>query len=200
MRFALVAVLVAACGGSTPQVRYYQLSSAAPAAASKAGDKILVVEALSSDTAYDDERIVYRNSPYKLDYYNYHRWVSTPGALVGGYLGQALARTGDFKAVLREQTPDASLVLGGRITALEEVDKDKTHWVGRIALELTLTDPRTNEVVWAQPYEEIEPLPMQNPEGLARAISTALDRIAKRAAPEIAERAAATKPVAAASK
>lgn len=198
MKLALI-VLLAACGGSTPQVRYYQLASTA-APAPKSGDKVLVVETLNSETAYDDERIVYRNSPYKLEYYNYHRWVSSPGALVGGYLGQALARTGDFKAVLREQTADASLVLGGRIVALEEVDQDKTHWIGRVALELTLTDPKTGEVIWAQPYEETEPLTMQNPEGLARAVSTALDRIAKKAAPEIAERAAATKPVAAASK
>jgi ABC-type uncharacterized transport system auxiliary subunit len=188
---AVVATICAACGGSTPQVRYYQLAAHDQPAAKPTGDKVLVVEALSSDGAYDDERIVYRNSPYRLDYYNYHRWVATPGVLVGGYLQQALGRSGDFKAVLREQTADASLVLGGRITALEEVDTDPKHWVGRISLELTLTDPKTGEVVWAQPFEETEPLPMQSPEGLARAISTALDRIAKRAAPEIVEHASA---------
>jgi ABC-type uncharacterized transport system auxiliary subunit len=194
MKLVYVTLLVAACGGSTPQVRYYQLSArdAASAPTGKpASDKVLVVEALASDGAYDDERIVYRNNPYRLDYYNYHRWVATPGVLVGGYLEQALGRTGDFKAVLREQTADASLVLGGRINAIEEVDRDPKHWVGRIALELTLTDPKTGEVVWAQPFEETEPLPVQNPEGLARAISTALDRIAKRAAPQIVEHATA---------
>ena len=109
--------------------------------------------------------------------------------LVGGYLEKALSRTGNFKAVLREQTADTSLVLGGRINAIEEVDRDPKHWVGRISLELTLTDPKTGDVVWAQPFEETEPLPVQNPEGLARAISIALDRIAQRAAPQIAEHA-----------
>jgi len=193
MRIALVAVLLVACGGSTPQVRYYQLAAhdTAKPPAKPASDKVLVVEALASDGAYDDERIVYRNTPYRLDYYNYHRWVATPGVLVGGYLEQALGRTGDFKAVLREQTADASLVLGGRINAIEEVDRDPKHWVGRIALELTLTDPKTGEVVWAQPFEETEPLAEQSPEGLAKAISTALDRIAKRAAPDIIEHASA---------
>ncbi|HET9989294.1 MAG TPA: ABC-type transport auxiliary lipoprotein family protein [Kofleriaceae bacterium] len=193
MRLVLVAIVVsvvgAACGGSTPQVRYYQLAGSTAPAAKPTGDKVLVVEALTSDGAYDDERIVYRNNPYRLDYYNYHRWVAAPGALVGGYLQQALGRTGDFKAVLREQTADTSLVLGGRITAIEEIDRDPKHWVGRIALELTLMDPMTGEIVWAQPFEETEPLPVQNPEGLARAISTALDRIAKRAAPAIVEHA-----------
>jgi len=190
MRFALAALIAAAaCGGSTPQVRYYQLATPPAQAAKSTGDKVLVVEALASDGAYDDERIVYRNNPYRLDYYNYHRWVATPGVLVGGYLEKALSRTGNFKAVLREQTADTSLVLGGRINAIEEVDRDPKHWVGRISLELTLTDPKTGDVVWAQPFEETEPLPVQNPEGLARAISIALDRIAQRAAPQIAEHA-----------
>lgn len=194
MRLVLAALIcAAACGGSTPQVRYYQLAAhdAAAPAPKSTSDKVLVVEALSSDGVYDDERIIYRNNPYRLDYYNYHRWVATPGVLVGGYLEQALGRTGDFKAVLREQTPEASLVLGGRVNAIEEVDKDPKHWVGRISIELTLTDPKTGDVLWAQPFEETEPLAVQNPEGLARAISTALDRIAKRAAPEIVEHASA---------
>jgi len=190
MRLVLAALIAAAaCGGSTPQVRYYQLATPPAQAAKSTGDKVLVVEALASDGAYDDERIVYRNNPYRLDYYNYHRWVATPGVLVGGYLEKALSRTGNFKAVLREQTADTSLVLGGRINAIEEVDRDPKHWVGRISLELTLTDPKTGDVVWAQPFEETEPLPVQNPEGLARAISIALDRIAQRAAPQIAEHA-----------
>lgn len=188
MRFALLLLLLAGgvgCGGSAPQVRYYQLAVSDPPSP-KTGSKVLVVEPLQSDAAYDDERIVYRNSPYRLDYYNYHRWTATPGTLVGGYLQQALGRTGDWKAVVREQTADASLVLGGRIVALEEVDQDKQHWVGRVALELTLTDPKTGNVVWTQPFEESEPLPQQSPEGLAKAISVALDRIAKKAAPQIA--------------
>jgi ABC-type uncharacterized transport system auxiliary subunit len=197
MRLAIIAVLLAACGGTAPQVRYYQLAVQTPATPGS-GDKVLVVEALSADAAYDDERIVYRHSPYQLDYYNYHRWSATPGALVGGYLEQALDRSGDFKAVVRDQSSDASLVLGGRLTALEEVDTDPKHWVGRIAIELTLTDPKTGEIVWTQRFEETEPLAQQNPEGLARAISTALQRIANQAAPIIAERA--NKPAAQAQK
>ena len=94
--------------------------------------------------------------------------------------------------MLREQTDRRAVVLGGRVVAIEEVDIDPKHsGSAAIALELTLTDPKTGKVVWAQQYEETEPLPAQNPEGLARAISTALDRIAKRAAPQIVEHATA---------
>lgn len=187
MKLALV-ILLAACGGAAPQIRYYQLAPVG-AATPATGDKVIVVEALASDAAYDDERIVYRNGPYRLDYYNYHRWSSPPGALVGNYLEKALARTGSFKAVVRDQTTDAAMIVGGHITAIEEVDTDPKHWLGRIAVELTLTDPKSGGIVWSQSFEETEPLVEQNPEGLARAISIALSRIATKAAPIIAERA-----------
>ena len=184
MRISLLLVIATACGGTVPPVRYYQLA-VTDHAEKPSGTQVLVVEPLSSDAAYDDERIVYRSSPYRLDYYHYHRWTATPGVLVSGYLQQALGRTGDWKAVVRDQTADASLVLGGRVVAFEEVDRDKHHWVGRVSLELTLTDPKTGAVVWSQTFDESEPLAVQNPEGLARALSVALGRIAKRTAPQI---------------
>jgi hypothetical protein len=79
------------------------------------------------------------------------------------------------------------------VIAIEEVDQSKTSWMGRIAVELTLTDTVTNKVLWSQRFEETEPLHEQTPEGLARALSAAMARIAKRALPEVAvtaERAA----------
>jgi hypothetical protein len=56
--------------------------------------------------------------------------------------------------------------------------------VGHIVLELTLSD-RSGRVLWSQQYEETEPLPAQSPEGLARALSAALERIARRAVPAV---------------
>jgi hypothetical protein len=79
------------------------------------------------------------------------------------------------------------VALGGRVIAFEEVDQSKTSWVGRIAVELTLTDTITNKVLWSQRFDETEPLPEQTPEGLARALSRAMARIARRALPAVAD-------------
>ena len=68
----------------------------------------------------------------------------------------------------------------------EKVDVDRKRWIGRVALELYLEDRRSGEVVWTRQLEQSEPLEVQSPEGLARALSRALDRIARRATPEIA--------------
>jgi hypothetical protein len=78
-------------------------------------------------------------------------------------------------------------VLGGRVVAIEEVDASRARWLGRIVVELTLTDAHTGAVLWTQQYEETEPLTKQSPEGLARAISIAMQRIVARATPAIAD-------------
>ena len=147
--FALSALsalaLCAACGGKSVQTRYYQLASPS---GSKPGDSdVLVVEPLTTDAGYDDERIVYRTTPFRVDYYQYHRWTSAPGVMVGNYLERALEGSGKFRAVVRERTPGAPVVLAGRVLAIEEVDRSKTEWLGRIALELVLTDARTGALL-----------------------------------------------------
>ncbi|MDQ3335823.1 MAG: PqiC family protein [Myxococcota bacterium] len=183
----LALLLLVACANKVPETRYYQLST--PAAKQAPAGTVLVVEQLTTDTAYDDERIVYRTNPYRLDYYQYHRWSAAPGVLIGNYLEQAFEKSGKFRSVVREANDSTVVSLGGRVVAIEEVDQSKTRWLGRIVLELSLTDTRTGELVWSEQFEETEVMPTQRPEGLAVALSTAMARIAKRAAPTIAEHA-----------
>ncbi|HEX5060438.1 MAG TPA: ABC-type transport auxiliary lipoprotein family protein [Kofleriaceae bacterium] len=183
-RAVLVLLVVAACSGKLPATRFYQLAEPAGKTWGSSG-VALVVEVLTTDSAYDDERIVYRVTPYRLDYYNYHRWSAAPGLLIANYLERAFEKSGHFGSVTREPNPAAPVTLGGRVIAIEEVDQTKTKWLGRIVLELTLTDSASGAVVWAEQFEETEPLPTQSPEGLARALSVALERIANRAVPAV---------------
>jgi ABC-type uncharacterized transport system auxiliary subunit len=188
MKRVLLALVLTACAGKVPETRFYQL--AAPKAAPSGNSGVsLVIESLDTESAYDDERIVYRLTPYRLDYYNYHRWSAPPGQLVGNFLEQSFEASGRFRAVTRETNGSAPVTLSGRVIAIEEVDKSKTEWVGHVVIELTLTDNATGDVIWSKQYEENEPLPEQKPEGLAMALSKALERIAARALPEVAEHA-----------
>lgn len=196
----LAGALLAACAGKLPATRFYQLAPS-PAAAGAAGGggsaagpgaprdgPVLSIEPLTVDDAYQDERIVYRTGPYRLDYYQYHRWSSAPGTQIADFLEQVLERSGRFRAVVREAADGADAVLGGRVIALEEVDESPTRWLGRVTLELTLRDVQTGAVLWTDRLTGTEPLPTQSPEGLARALSVAMDRIGRRVIPEIAAR------------
>lgn len=190
-RIAALLLVLAACGGTPPATRYYHL--AAPDVRKPGGDLVLVLEPLTTDAAYDDERIVYRTSPYRLDYYDYHRWSAAPGVLVGNYLEEALERGGHVRAVRRDLTTDADAILSGRIAAIEEVDVSKEKWEARIVIELQLSDVTSGETMWSGQYEEREPLLEQTPEGLAKALSAALERIVAEAGPEISAKAATAK-------
>lgn len=184
----VVVTAAAGCAGRTPPTRYYDL--AMPPIGAHAEGPVIVLEPLATDEGYDDERIVYRTGPYRLDYYDYHRWSAPPGVMVGNYLARGLERSGLFRGVVREVTRDAKVVLDGRVAAIEEVDVSKRAWVGHIVVELRLVDTETGDRLWADQFEESEPLLRQTPEGLAEAISTAMGRIVARAAPEISARLA----------
>jgi cholesterol transport system auxiliary component len=182
----LAALLVSACAGKVPETRFYQLA-APQAGSSRAGAGVtLAIEPLETHPAYDDERIVYRVTPYRLDYYNYHRWSATPGTIVADFLERSFDHSGRFRSITRE-TKSAPVTLGGRVIAIEEVDESKTKWIGRVAIELTLTNTATGTVVWTRRYDESEPLAKQSPEGLAEALTIAMNRIADQALVEIAD-------------
>ncbi|HEY1817091.1 MAG TPA: ABC-type transport auxiliary lipoprotein family protein [Kofleriaceae bacterium] len=186
-RIAMLVLVIAACGGSAPQTRYYQLAppvAKAPEPATSSTE--IAVEPLVADGAYGDQRMIYRSDPVRLDFYDYHRWSTAPGAMIAGFVEKALAESGQFSAVTREATATTAVVLGGRVTALEEVDVDPHHWVAHVAVELAARDASTGKLVWTRTFDEREPESAQTPEGLARAAGVALGRIVRSAAPDLA--------------
>jgi ABC-type uncharacterized transport system auxiliary subunit len=195
--FVLAAALsltasLAACGGPAPPVRYYQIAlpdgdGAGQIGQAGEGAPILAIERISADAAYDDPRIVYRESPYRLDYYNYHRWSSPPGLMVTDYLRIAYQQSGLFRSVVSGYSSDADAILAGRVMAIEEVNETATTWHARIRLELLLRDARTGELLWSQVVTEIEPLESREPEGTAQAVAAAMGRIVAVTGPLIAE-------------
>lgn len=199
-RAALALCALAACGGSTPVTRYYALAPAtapAPAAGSATAAPparpapTIAIEPLDADPPYDDDRIVYRADPYRVDYYEYHRWSASPGTMLADYLSRALERTGRFHAVLRDPSDAAPITLGGHLDAIEEIDASHDHWIGHISLDLTATDRASGVVVWSKHFDESEPLSAQSPEGLARALSKAMARVVAQVTPELARLAQA---------
>jgi ABC-type uncharacterized transport system auxiliary subunit len=188
---ACIALFLSACAGKTPETRFYQLATPGQTTATNSASVSLQIAQLDTDPAYDDERMVYRLTPYRLDYYNYHRWSSTPGTLIADFLERSFESSGRFRNVTRDVS-GAPVTLGGRVVAIEEVDKSKTSWVGRVVVELQLTDVATGTVLWTEQYEENEPVKQQTPEGLAAALSTALRRISDRALPIVADLALRT--------
>jgi ABC-type uncharacterized transport system auxiliary subunit len=194
VKLLALAACLAGCGGTMPATRYYQLAPAPQqTACTDDACPLLVVEPLEVERPYDDDRIVYRLDPYRVDYYSYHRWSAPPGTLVGDYLAEAFARSGRFRAIVRDGSAATAMTLGGRVIAIEEVDLSRERSVGRIVVELHAYDTTSSRLVWSGRFEETEPMPTRDPAGLARALSIAMLRIVRRAVPVVAEVAGGVK-------
>src|SRR5690606_14936877 len=70
-------LFVIGCGGAVPQTHFYTLV-VPPRAPAPATGHALSIDLLTADAAYDNDRIAYRKSPYRIDYYQYHRWSALP--------------------------------------------------------------------------------------------------------------------------
>lgn len=193
-RQILLAVLALALAGcaSGPDIQYYQLDidDTAMARADAPSDVVFSVEAMIGDSAYEDPRIVYRKSPYRLDYYHYHRWTAPPGVMVSDFLREAYEESGYFASVVAGFSPDAAVFLSGRIIAFEEVDVEKREWKARIKIHLFLREARNGQVIWSRTIEQETPVDELTPEGVAAAMSTAVTQIVADTAPEFAKIAA----------
>jgi len=185
----MIAAVVSLAGcGSSPDIRYYRLSweTAGVPRAEQSSGIVLAIDVLVGDAAYEDPRIVYRTSPYRLDYYYYHRWTSPPGVLVSDFLRAAYAETGYFKSVVSGFSPEAPIFLSGRVAAFEEVDVEPRKWLARVQLDLHLRSAETGDILWTRTITAEEPVGELTPEGLAEALSRAVGRIVAETAPEFA--------------
>jgi ABC-type uncharacterized transport system auxiliary subunit len=190
LAFPALLAIVTGCGAA-PRTNYYALALPPARHAAAPGRGVLSVDELAVAAAYDDQRIVYRPGPYRLDYYEYHQWSAAPSLAISDYVRDALEQSGRFERVTDQRGPDTTLVLRGRIAAFEEVDVSPSQWLGRVELELYLEEPKSGVVVWSRRFREERPLSTRHPSGLAQALSAALAQIVARAAPEISAAARA---------
>ena len=121
---AVWSVVGAGCSLTKPQpaVHHYALALQLPAPLSSMTKTSLVLRSLTARDPYDQERLVYRTSPYAFDLYNSHRWASSPAEQVTHWTRRYLQTTGLFSQVFPTTDSSADVVLGGVIRQFEEID------------------------------------------------------------------------------
>ncbi len=174
MAAALLLAIISGCSPFTSQqqIRYYTL--ALPQAAAPALDAPVVTGTFTADEPYATARLAFRTSPYRLDYYTYHRWAGDPRNLV-----RAAVRDYFERATSGSSTP---FEIEGNIRRIEEVD-DPAGWHGDLALDVKVA--RGGSVVLERAFRESEPAEARNPEAVAAALSRALKRVLDQVAGEL---------------
>lgn len=179
-------ICLGACAKDTA-VRHYQMVGQPITAASSPSPLTLGVDYFSSHAAYEDVRIVYRKTPYRLDYYDYHRWSAPPSVMVTDAMVEAFQESKQFKAVHLGFSSGVDLLLKGRLMALEEVDHSDSEWTARLVLDLHVLDPLSNEVIWSSVVRREQAISERTPEGVVIGLSEALKAIVLEIGPKIAQ-------------
>ena len=147
----LILILLQGCG-SSPVRRYYQLHLEAGESLPKIG-KILLVEAVEVDKAYNDYQLVYRLSPYELNYYSYEFWIKKPGLMMQDAIVDYLSKSDSFKRVITKFSEgDPGLLLKAKINKIEEYD-GKGAWFAHLNMEIIIKTFKTREKILVHNFD-----------------------------------------------
>jgi len=175
-------VVLFSCGG-IPPTYYYRVDYTLPGEGSNHSVAPLTIGVTEFDAAslYEGDRIVYRNSPYEVNFYHYRRWVAPPNRLVTEHVFTHLKKTGAFAHVVRFPADLAmDFVLGGKVRAFEEWDNG-SEWYGLVTVEFSLRSVQTNEIVWEDAFSQKTRVPGKKPVQVVQAISESLGAVTEQA-------------------
>lgn len=155
----LAAVLLLAGCLSTPSKRYFQIVPIEKDVEShpKIG-KALYIEPVRVDPLYDDFRVIYRVSPYELQYYSSVFWAKKPDDLIREALSDYLIRKEGFSRVTLDVLQgDPAIVLRSTVRLIEEIDYPNA-WFGRLAMDLEFLEFKTGKSIVKYSFDKRLPL------------------------------------------
>ena len=148
----LTALLMSGCAGKVRYPNYYTLAVAPtpePTLNDAHQSATLAVRRFDTPAYLRQGRIVYRQTPEEVGFYDYHRWASDPGVVVTTGVIDALRSANLFSVVepyAGQEHPD--YLLSGRLERLDEVDYKSGVQV-EVRLSAQLVNLRTGAPVWA---------------------------------------------------
>ena len=172
-----LALLMLGCGGKIRYPQYYTLELA-PTLRPEAGDPpklgTLAVRPFGTSAYLRQGRIVYREAPNEVAFYEYHRWAADPGAAVTTAVMETLRSSGPFSLVERYDINDKpEYLMTGRLERLDELDYGGAVRV-EAKLSAYLVNLRTGTTVWAGDATETSIVDTRTVNSVVAEISTAV--------------------------
>ena len=136
------------------------------------------IKEFSIEEAYSRPQIVYRKSPFELQYYFYRAWAVKPTKMITDVVHNHLSSTRLVSHVVRRfdegLKPDYELT--GTIEALEEYDNEDVWWAHlSIRFELTRLKDRRN--MYNRSFDQRKRVFQYSPEYVVRELSQIMDYI-----------------------
>ena len=157
----LICVVLLSIAGcmSSPIKRYFQLRI--PGARMETIEpvaKTVMIKRIQVAKVYDQYRMVYRTSPFELNYYSYNFWIKKPGELLEDAIDEFLVRNNIFNAVIHEYAqgePDWELLVW--LSRLEDEDLGRRRF-GHLAMKFEIRDYKTDQLLISYEFDRRTPL------------------------------------------
>ena len=180
---ALVGALAISACGSARYPAYYTLhfEPSTQARAAERGMGTLAIEELRCPDYLCEGRIVYRPTPGEVGFYQYHRWASSPRAMIAQYLAERVRAQSLFTSVSGDDSRmSTDFLLSGTLERLEEVDEAR-QVVAVSTISAQLVDTRSGVVMWSGTAAERVPVQQRDMpgvvNGLGAAVRASVDRL-----------------------
>lgn len=186
--FLLVSVsalfLLSGCSSPVPITHYYTFhpqSFANKPPAATTVPHIVAIDTFNADVPYQQERIVFRTSPYEVNFYEYRKWLRPPTDLVTEQMYHALRASGLFRDAQLSET-GADYLLQGRIVMFEQwyEESQQTSTV-HVGIRYALMTADEERVVWTETIETSAKTPSLEILESIQAFETALQQNIQRA-------------------
>ena len=176
------------CGGNIPEIHYYLIDYPVTPTTGKSEPVhqiTLGIERFNAAPLYEEERLVYRDSPYEGKYYHYHRWITSPEVMITDKVTEQLAASNLFQQVVPfPKFSQVDYILHGTIKALEEWDEGN-QWYARVQIAFELVDLKTRQIVWQRTIEEKNLVAQKIPAEIVKGINLGVQQCIEEAQKEL---------------
>jgi uncharacterized lipoprotein YmbA len=180
----VVTLLMAGCGGKILYPQYYALdippAPRQPVSATRL-PATLAVRRFETPPYLRQGRVVYRQAPAEIGFYEYHRWAADPAVTVTTAVIDALRSSRLFAFVKPyDGQSQQDYLLSGRLERLEEMDYGGSVRV-EAKLSAELVNVRTGDTVWTGDAEETLGVETRNVSSvvveMSHAVQKSVDRL-----------------------
>jgi len=147
-------------------------------------DKILLVEDIDSNESYYSQQIVFRDTPYQVEYFLYKQWAKRPGVIIKDAAIRFYRNSSMFKKVIENHSSiEPDVILKTNIYAMEMV-RDNKEWFAHLALDIEVVDRKTEMVILSSSFDRKEKVKGKKaryvPEQISRILKEELIKVAEK--------------------
>lgn len=144
------------------------------------------IKEFSIEQAYNRPQIVYRKSPFELQYYHFRVWAVKPAQMITDLVFKHLVTTSLVSHVVRrfDEGIKPDFELSGNIEAIEEYDSEDIWWA-HLSIRFKLTRLRDNRTLYTRSLDHRKQVLVYDPEFVVRELTHIMDYIVSQAIHDI---------------